>query len=184
MSALWVRRCCAQDYGYPSSRSTGLIILPRLSARCARACRPLWKALRSRSFREGEIMAIVVNDRERIGEEKLSACYGLTAARSAAAAHNVALGLKDTFYDYGRWLYILSTLGRGHRNAAQRDGHVPLQVVCKLPRRAAHARSRSSLWGFAMSRCASSIPLWTSSSGRRHDYRQQHPRRPPHRKRR
>ena len=25
---------------------------PVLSARCARACRPLWKALRSRSFRE------------------------------------------------------------------------------------------------------------------------------------
>ena len=81
-------------------------------------------------------MAIVVNDRERIGEEKLGVLFDGGKVRRRREWR----GLRDTLYDYGRWLYILSILAGGHRKAAQREGHVPLQAVCKLPRRAAHAR--------------------------------------------
>ena len=49
-------------------------------------------------------MAIVVNDRERIGEEKLGVLFDGGKVRRRREWR----GLRDTLYDYGRWLYILS----------------------------------------------------------------------------
>ena len=51
-------------------------------------------------------MAIVVNDRERIGEEKLGVLFDGGKVRRRREWR----GLRDTLYDYGRWLYILSIL--------------------------------------------------------------------------
>ena len=47
-------------------------------------------------------MAIVVNDRERIGEEKLGVLFDGGKVRRRREWR----GLRDTLYDYGRWLYI------------------------------------------------------------------------------
>ena len=44
-------------------------------------------------------MAIVVNDRERIGEEKLGVLFDGGKVRRREWR-----GLRDTLYDYGRWL--------------------------------------------------------------------------------
>lgn len=53
-------------------------------------------------------MAIVVNDRERIGEEKLGVLFDGGKVRRRREWR----GLRDTLYDYGRWLYILSILAK------------------------------------------------------------------------
>lgn len=53
-------------------------------------------------------MAIVVNDKERKGEKQLGVLYDEGKVRRRREWR----GLKDTLYDYGRWLYLLSILAR------------------------------------------------------------------------
>ncbi len=51
-------------------------------------------------------MAIVVNDKQRKGEKQLGVLFDQGKVRRRREWR----GLKDTLYDYGRWLYILSIL--------------------------------------------------------------------------
>ena len=53
-------------------------------------------------------MAIVVNDKKRKGEKRLGVLYDEGKVRRRREWR----GLKDTLYDYGRWLYLLSILAR------------------------------------------------------------------------
>ena len=53
-------------------------------------------------------MAIVVNDRQRKGEKQLGVLYDQGKVRRRREWR----GLKDTLYDYSRWLYLLSILAR------------------------------------------------------------------------
>ena len=51
-------------------------------------------------------MAIVVNDKKRKGEKRLGVLYD----EGKVLRRREWRGLKDTLYDYGRWLYLLSIL--------------------------------------------------------------------------
>ena len=53
-------------------------------------------------------MAIVVNDKERKGEKQLGVLFDQGKVRRRREWR----GLKDTLYDYTRWLYLLSILAR------------------------------------------------------------------------
>ena len=53
-------------------------------------------------------MAIVVNDKERKGEKQLGVLYDHGKVRRRREWR----GLKDTLYDYTRWLYLLSILAK------------------------------------------------------------------------
>ncbi len=71
------RPCCARTTAFPSCLWTGRITWPRLPARCARACRPLWKASRSRRSRK---------------EAAYDPAGGLEASRRSAAGRPVQRG--------------------------------------------------------------------------------------------
>ena len=51
-------------------------------------------------------MALVENSRERIGEKRLGVLFDGGKVRRRREWR----GIKDTLYDYGRWLYLLSIL--------------------------------------------------------------------------
>ena len=53
-------------------------------------------------------MAFVVNNKERIGEKRLGVLFNEGKVRRRREWR----GIKDTLYDYGRWLYLLSILAR------------------------------------------------------------------------
>ena len=53
-------------------------------------------------------MAMVVNDKERKGEKQLGVLYDHGKVRRRREWR----GLKDTLYDYTRWLYLLSILAK------------------------------------------------------------------------
>ena len=53
-------------------------------------------------------MAFAVNDKKRVGEKQLGVLFNEGKVRRRREWR----GIKDTLYDYGRWLYLLSILAR------------------------------------------------------------------------
>ena len=82
-------------------------------------------------------MMVTNEGKRRIGDQQLGVLFDGGKVRCRREWR----GVKDTLYDYGRWLYILSLHhGEDGIQAAQHQGHVPLPLDVQLPRRAAHGR--------------------------------------------
>lgn len=77
-----------------------------------------------------------IQGRQRIGDKQLGVLFDGGKVRRRREWR----GVKDTLYDYGRWLYILSILAKFIVKPRQYQGHVPLPLDGQLSRRAAHGR--------------------------------------------
>ena len=94
------------------------------------------ESIEIKSFREVQGNGAGGKQSGNVSAKSGLACF-LTAAK--VRRRREWRGIKDTLYDYGRWLYLLSILAGVIIKAPQRQGHVQVPLVRKLPRRAAHA---------------------------------------------